>query len=66
VAVTHLRLIKSFPEAGEDKPADLKPPVAEADLRFRLLRAFAAISAREDQLEVVRMAEALVDPIWDY
>jgi len=66
VVVTHLRLIKSFPEKREDKPADLKLPTVEAELRLRLLQAFTAISAQEDQLEVVRMAEALVDPIWDY
>lgn len=62
----HLRVVETFGTENTRPLQAAKSGDSQGDLSLRLMRAFRNISDQEDRLKVIRIAEALGDPIWDY
>jgi hypothetical protein len=62
----HLKVVETFGTETPRSPQIAKSNEQQGDLSLRLMRAFRNISDQEDRLKVIRIAEALGDPIWDY
>ncbi len=62
----HLRVVETFGAENARSPKTPQSNEQQGDLPLRLMRAFRNISDHEDRLKVIRIAEALGDPIWDY
>ena len=64
--VAYLKVVEGF-DTEDFSPAQTpRSGDAQGDMSARLMRAFRKISNEEDRLKIVRIAEALGDPIWDY
>jgi hypothetical protein len=62
----HLKVVGTLGTENLHSPQIAKSNEQQGDLSLRLMRAFRSISDHEDRLKVIRIAEALGDPIWDY
>lgn len=64
--VAYLRVVEGV-ETEDFQPAQAaRSGDSQGDPSLRLMRAFRKISDEEDRMKIVRIAEALGDPIWDY